>query len=84
MARDIHGKEVRAGSRVTVLRIDPSVWEHLPEDEQAELKSMVGEVFEVYEVTNKFASVEKWWRDDAEHSHSHSIALSQDEMELMK
>ncbi len=83
MAKDIHGIEVKVGSKVRVLNINPSVWEHLPEEEKIDLKSMIGEIFEVYEVTDIFASVEKWWHDDEDHSHSHSIALNQSEMVLL-
>ena len=44
---------------------------------------MIGEVLVVYEVDDNFAGVEKFWRDTAGQRHSHSIALLQDEMELI-
>lgn len=82
MAKDIRGNEIRVGSKVKILNIDPSVWEHFPEDEKRDIQSMIGEVFEVHEVSDELASVEKWWRDNDNCSHSHSIALHKNEMEL--
>lgn len=47
---DRHGQPVTVGSHVRVLSIPESVLRPLPPDERADLESMLGEVFEVYEI----------------------------------
>ena len=63
--------------------IDEALLKALPSDEIADVKSMVGEVFEVYETNGQYASVEKWWNRGEGHTESHSIALAKHEMELV-
>ena len=84
MAKDIEGNDVVVGSKVKILNISEMVWEYLPEDEQSDLKSMIGDVLEVYEVSDKFASVEKWWHEGEGKSRCHSLSLNQNEMLLIK
>ncbi|MES9969567.1 MAG: hypothetical protein ABW092_06000 [Candidatus Thiodiazotropha sp.] len=81
--QDINGKDVVVGSKVKVLSIDKGILQSLPIVEVADVKSMVGEVFEVYEINGEYASVEKWWNRGQGRSESHSIALARHEMELV-
>jgi len=81
---DINGTVVRVGTRVRVLKIDPSVLEQLPESEAACARSMEGEVFEVYEVDEwGGAWVEKWWQADEGTATSHSLGLGPNQMEVV-
>lgn len=84
MAKDIEGNDIVVGSKVKVLSISEMVWEYLPEEEQSDLKSMIGDVLEVYEVSEKFAFVEKWWHEGDGKSRCHSLSLGQEEMKLIK
>ena len=81
--KDINGEDVFVGSKVKVLSIDKGLLSTIPKDEIADVMSMVGEIFEVYEVSGEYASVEKWWSRGDGCSESHSIALAKHEMELM-
>ena len=57
----------------------------LPPDEWRDLKTMIGEVFEVYEIDEHGSAwVEKWWNDADGESHSHSVALASHEMEVVE
>ncbi|WP_157633732.1 hypothetical protein [Thioflavicoccus mobilis] len=84
MAKDIEGNDVVVGCKVKVLNINETVWEYLPEDEKSDLKSMFGDVLEVYEVSDNFASVEKWWQEGNGRGRCHSLSLGQEEMLLVK
>ena len=75
------GRPVSVGTRVRVLSVPASLMESLPAEEQEQVASMVGEVFEVYEIEAQAAWVEKVWRTpDGEESHA--LALATNEMEL--
>jgi hypothetical protein len=59
--------------------------ESLPHDEIEDVRSMIGEVFEVYEI-DEYGSpwVEKSWHFPEDDKYkSHSIALDSNEMELV-
>ncbi|WLQ15673.1 hypothetical protein O5O45_07060 [Hahella aquimaris] len=84
MVTDINGKEVIVGSRVKVLEIDMSVTEGLSENEVIDIKSMLDDVLEVYEVDEYGrAWVEKWWDRGDGRSESHSLALESKQMEVV-
>ena len=83
MAIDVNGKEVLVGSKVKVLYIDLIIWKYLPSEEQIDLQSMIGDICDVYEVSDQFASVEKWWDDGDGKSHCHCISLLPTEIELV-
>ncbi|MFL0807217.1 MAG: hypothetical protein K6L60_08015 [Oceanobacter sp.] len=84
MVVDKNGKEIKVGSRVRVLKIDQSLLDILPEDEADDVKSMLNEVLEVYEIDEyDCAWVEKWWSRGDGRSESHSLSLSSAEMELV-
>jgi hypothetical protein len=53
----------------------------LPAEEQKQVATMVGEVFEVYEIEGQVAWIEKVWRT-SDGEESHALALTTDEMEL--
>jgi hypothetical protein len=83
MPSDRNGQPVTVGTRVRVLEIAPFLKRDLPDDEWMDLQSMVGEVFEVYEVDEDGAAwVEKVWDDGEGGSRSHSLALDSHEMEV--
>lgn len=63
-ASDRNGLPVKVGTRVRVLEIASSLKQRLPLDEVRALETMVGEVFEVYEIDQYGAAwVEKWWNE---------------------
>ena len=84
MPADKNGNAVTLGSLVRVVKIDPSLIEILPDEEVDDVKSMLNEVLEVYEIDEyDCAWVEKCWdRGDGE-TVSHSLSLSPSEMELV-
>jgi hypothetical protein len=64
MPFDCHGRAVNVGTRVRVLNLAPSLKRGLPPDECQELDTMVGQVFDVYEVDEHGAAwVEMLWYD---------------------
>jgi hypothetical protein len=81
--RDVNGTVVRVGTRVRVLRIDPSVLAELPKSEADCARSMQGEVFEVYEIDEwGGAWVEKLWGAEGGKSSSYSLGLGPNQMEV--
>ena len=76
---DRHGRAVRVGTRVRVLSVPASLMNALPPQEQ--VASMIGEVFEVYEIEAQAAWVEKVLRT-SDGEESHALALATDEIEL--
>ena len=77
------GRPVVVGARVRVIEIAKSVTRDLPADEQRDLQSMLGNVFEVYEVDEHGAAwVEKLWPEGKGRERSHSLGLDPHEMEL--
>ena len=85
MAFACYGRPVDVGTRVRVLKLGPFVKRGLPPDECQELDTtMVGQVFDVYEVDEHGAAwVEMLWYDKDGESHSHSLALAANEMEVI-
>jgi hypothetical protein len=84
MTTDRHGHPVTVGMRVRVTGIDPSVTRDLPGAEGQDVASMLGEVFEVYEIDERGAAwVEKQWPQSDGASRSHSLALDPREMEVV-
>jgi hypothetical protein len=84
MVTDRIGVPVTVGTRVRVLAITPSLERDLPADEWQDLKTMVGEVFEVYEIDEYGGAwVEKVWKEGDEELHSHSYSLASHEMEVV-
>lgn len=80
-ARDKDGKAVSVGTHVRVLVVPP-LDPDLEDEEVERVNSMLGEVFEVYEVdAYGRAWVEKWWCSGSGSSMSHSLALESNEME---
>jgi hypothetical protein len=72
------------GAKVRLLKLGDWVRQRLPADEIAELETMVGDVFEVWLIDEyDVAWIEKqWFRPNGSLSHSHTLALDPDEMEL--
>jgi len=82
--QDINGKPVSEGAKVKLLSIPDSLLSVLPEDEVVDLKSMVGEIFEVYEIDEWGGVwVQKWFNENEEHSNSHSLSLESHEMQIV-
>lgn len=83
--KDKKGKNVVVGSKVRITYIDPEFIKSLPEEEQADVSSMLNEIFEVYEIDEyNHAWVEKEWKRGKESYESHSLALSESDMELIE
>jgi hypothetical protein len=84
MPVDKHGNQVKVGSFVRVIEIDSYLLEILPDEEVDHVKSMLGEIFEVYEIDDYgCAQVEKWWDYGGGRFGSHSLSLSSAEMEVV-
>ena len=67
-----------------MLKINESVFNRLPDDEAARVRSMEGESFEIYEVDEwGGAWVEKWWYHTDNESQSHSLGLAPVQIEII-
>jgi hypothetical protein len=81
---DRNGTPVAVGTIVRVLEVPESLLAKLPAEETAEVISMRGAAFSVYEIDQwGSAWVEKWWNVGEEHPFSHSLALAPSEMEVV-
>ena len=83
--KDRNGREVTVGTRVRVISLSQSFLDSLPDDEKDDVKSMIGEVFEVYEI-DEYGSpwVGKGWdSEDGESYRGHHVALDSAEMEVV-
>ncbi len=80
---DRNGQPVSVGTRVRLLEIPAFLLRELPPDEVEDLTSMVGEVFEVYEIDEGGgACIEKvWYEPDGQRSHG--LSLEAHEMEVV-
>jgi hypothetical protein len=84
MPVDKNGIEVKVGSLVKVIKIDPSVTMNVPDNEAKDINSMLNEVFEVYEIDEySSAWVEKWWDRGNGQTECHCLSLSSSEMEVV-
>jgi hypothetical protein len=83
-SKDRNGIEVFVGTKVRVLSIHESVPDQLPPEEAARVKTMLGEVFSVYEIDESGSAwVEKWWYPSTDQSLSHSLGLAPAQMEVV-
>ena len=73
---DRNGKKVLVGSRVRVVAIAAFLERDLPPEEWECVRSMLGEVFEIYEIDE--------WGGAWVQYQSHSLSLESDEMELVE
>jgi hypothetical protein len=73
---DRKGKKVLVGSRVRVVAIAAFLERDLPPEEWECVRSMLGEVFEIYEIDE--------WGGAWVQYQSHSLSLESDEMELVE
>ncbi len=83
--QDIDGNEIHIGDYVEVLEIDKAIDHNLPEEERAQVFSMVGEIFEVEEI-DEFgcAWITKWFPTKDQTHFAHGIALEKHQMRLSK
>ena len=85
LPKDKHGNVVGVGTHVRLLSLSGQ-WVHdLPDDEQDDVLSMVGEVFKVEEIDEYGQPrIRKSWPNEAEGKcRSHSIVLEPNEMEVV-
>lgn len=84
LCRDRNGATVVVGSKVRLLCLDDEFLRSLPRGEVEDVKSMIGEVFRIYEI-DEFgqAWIEKVWQVAEDQTMSHSLALDSREMELV-
>jgi len=73
---DRNGKKVLVDSRVRVVAIAAFLERDLPPEEWKCVRSMLGEVFEIYEIDE--------WVGAWVQNQSHSLSLESDEMELVE
>ena len=76
---------VVVGSRVRLVELSERFLNSLPPEEVEDVRSMIGEVFNVYEI-DEYGSpwVEKIWNHGNNKINSHSLALDANEMELVE
>ncbi len=82
MVSDRYGQEVKVGSWVKVIYIDPNYIESLPDDDAIEIESMLDQVLKVTEIIHGKALVKL--SVQLNKFKSMSLALSSEEMELIK
>lgn len=74
-------RSVAVGTRVRILAVSGSLLADLPADEVHQVKSMLGDVLEIDEIDEHGRPwVTKWFGD----SRSHSLALDDDEFEIVE
>ena len=73
---DRNGKPVLVGSWVRVVSIAAFLERHLPPDDWKQVRSMLGEFFEVYHIHELGGAWVQY--------QSHSLSLASDEMELVE
>lgn len=83
--RDRNGRSVMVGTRVRIVGLSESLLGSLPEDEVDDVRSMIGEIFEVTEIDQYgHAWVGKgWMNDEQDRYRGHSVALDPEEMEVV-
>ncbi|MCB1681993.1 MAG: hypothetical protein KDI65_08665 [Alphaproteobacteria bacterium] len=83
--KDRNGKTLKVGSKVKVIKLDENLFLNLPADEIENLKSMIGEVFEIKELEGQRGGwIEKWWYFSDGRSMGHEISLAGHELELVE
>jgi hypothetical protein len=83
--KDRNGRNVSVGARVRIVSLSDSFLLSLPEDEIDDVRSMIGEVFEVYEI-DKYGCAwvgKGWMNEDGGDYRGHSVALEPEEMEVV-
>ncbi len=83
---DCKGTPVKIGAKVKLLSIPECLLSSVPKGEAAHLKSMIGEVFRVYEIDEWGGVwVEKCFDDKKDDGiMSHSLSLTSHEMEVIE
>jgi hypothetical protein len=83
--KDKYGNIVQVGARVRLLGLSGKWLEELPQEEQRDVLSMIGETFEIEEIDEYgHPWVRKAWPNEEEGTcHSHSIAVEPHEIELV-
>lgn len=80
--KDRKGNTVNVGDSVRVISFEESILKNLTPEEQNDVKSMMGGIFEVEEIDeNGCAWVTKWWDRGNGKSQSHSLSLEPGNME---
>jgi hypothetical protein len=80
---DRNGKLVKVGTKVKIISVPEWLLSKVPADESKRLSSMVGKVFQVYEIDEWGGVwVEKWFNEDNDILNSH-ISLNSTEMEVI-
>ena len=82
---DCRGRPVTVGTKVRMLSVAETLRNRLSPGEWAELQTMVGDVFTVYEIDEHGSAwVEKEWLNKRGHlTYSHAYALEAHEMEVV-
>ena len=83
--KDSRGNEIRLGDFVRILSLDAQFLNSLPSEEVEDVRSMVGESFEVEEIDEYGSAwVTKWWERGDGESECHSVSLGASEMERVE
>ena len=79
------GNEIRPGDVVRIISLDAQFLASLPSEEREDVRSMVGQSFEVEEIDDHGSAwVTKWWERGNGQSECHSVSLSASEMERVE
>jgi len=79
------GRTVSVGDKVRLLELSPQFLKSLPADEIEDVRSLIGDIFKVYEIDSYgCAWIGKGWHNLEEGEYiGHSIGLESHEMELI-
>lgn len=82
---DKNKARVKVGSTIRLLKLSSFFLDSLPEEERAEIETMIGKIFSVYEIDDcGMAWIEYWCKSPNDGSSaSHSFGLSAHEFELV-
>lgn len=82
---DVNGNEVSVGSKIKILSLSGDWYDQLPDDEKADVESMINEVFVVEEIDEcgKPWLSKSWGNENGTECNSHCIALENHEMLLV-
>ncbi len=78
---DRSGKSLKVGDSIRLLILDVSSYPASTDEEKDDLKSMIGETFEIEEIDeNGDVWITKWWERGNGEFESHSLRLAPAEM----
>ena len=85
LPRDREGNVVEVGTLVKILNIGEEVLRLLSDDEKKHVLTMVGEVFEVFEIDEPgFIWVQKFWNRESSNPYSHMVGVCPTDVQVVR